>query len=109
MEYRPYHLARQWRRLGHDVVIVGGTYSHLRFRNPRQNTVLAPEVVDGIRFVWIRNPPYKGNGPARARSILAFAARLLAVSNALTRHVRPDVVITSSTHPLDVYGGRRIA
>src|SRR5438128_12507861 len=108
MEYRPYHLASAWRRLGHDVVIIGGSYSHLRFRNPKPLGMEAPESVDGVRSIWLSTPAYKGNGPARARNILTFAIRVLMLSGKLARRLQPDLVITSSTHPLDCYGGRRI-
>jgi glycosyltransferase involved in cell wall biosynthesis len=109
MEYRPYHLAAEWRRIGHDVTIVGGTYSHLRLQNPIATVPGIPEVVDGVKMVWLPIPPYQGNGMARGRNIITFAIRLLGASRELARRVRPDLVITSSTHPLDIYGGRRIA
>ncbi|MEG1498163.1 MAG: hypothetical protein RSA02_05690 [Bacteroidales bacterium] len=30
MEFRPYHLGKEWVKMGHQVFVVGGTYSHLR-------------------------------------------------------------------------------
>jgi glycosyltransferase involved in cell wall biosynthesis len=109
MEYRPYYLAREWQRLGHEITILGGTFSHLRFRNPPSTALETPELVDGIRMAWVPLPSYRGNGLARARNILTFALHLLKASGNITRRLKPEIVITSSTHPLDVYGGRRIA
>src|SRR5712691_11671433 len=83
MEYRPYHLAVEWRRLGHDVTIVGGNYSHLRFQNPPQTTVATAEDIDGVRFVWLPSPTYRGNNIGRARNILAFAVGVLRASGDL--------------------------
>jgi len=109
MEYRPYHLATEWQRLGHTVTIVGGTYSHLRLRNPAATDLSAPENVDSIPTIWLPVPAYGGNGVSRARNILAFSVRLLKDSRRLARLIKPDLVITSSTHPLDIYGGMRVA
>ncbi|HMN57678.1 MAG TPA: glycosyltransferase family 4 protein [Ottowia sp.] len=30
MEFRPYYLAREWVRMGHQVQLVAGSYSHIR-------------------------------------------------------------------------------
>jgi glycosyltransferase involved in cell wall biosynthesis len=108
-EYRPYHLAVEWHRIGHEVTIVGGTNSHLRLRNPGPRPPSAPEFVQGIRMVWLPIPAYQGNGFARARNIIAFAISVIAAAPVIAKELRPDLVITSSTHPLDIYGGRRIA
>ena len=48
MEYRPYYLAREWVKLGHNVTIVGANFSHLRNKQP----ACREEIVDGIHYVW---------------------------------------------------------
>jgi len=108
MEYRPYHMAQEWRRLGHDVTIVGASYSHLRLRNP-EPTQSKSMLMNGLGTIWLPTPSYRGNGVARAVNIVEFARRLRAASGQLARKLRPNLVITSSTHPMDIYGGRRIA
>lgn len=105
MEYRPYYLGLEWLRAGHEVTIVGGTHSHLRLTDP----VPGKEVIDGLRYRWISLPSYRGNGVRRAANIAAFGEEILRRSGELARTVTPDVVITSSTHPLDIHGGARIA
>ena len=35
MEYRPYYLAREWVRAGHQVQIVAAAYSHVRSVQPQ--------------------------------------------------------------------------
>ena len=34
MEFRPYYLSKEWVRMGHNVTIIAGDYSHLRKKNP---------------------------------------------------------------------------
>jgi glycosyltransferase involved in cell wall biosynthesis len=109
MEFRPHALAREWQAMGHDVLIVAGSPSHVRAHNPELVRRVSREIVDGVEFEWLRLPRYDGNGARRAANIIAFAAQLRARSRALADGFRPDVVIASSTHPLDIYGARAVA
>ena len=34
MEFRPYYMAKEWQKAGHHVRIVGGSFSHLRKKQP---------------------------------------------------------------------------
>ena len=110
MEYRPYYLAREWVRLGHRVRIVAASHAHVRARAPdmagrRQRD----ENIDGIDYTWFATPPYRGNGLARVRNMAAFVARLWREAPALVRECAPQVVIASSTYPLDIWPAHRIA
>jgi glycosyltransferase involved in cell wall biosynthesis len=105
MEYRPYHLAREWVRSGHRVMIVAATFSHVRSRQAEPGD----QVIDGVRYRWLRTPRYRGNGVARAWNIFCFLAQLWRSAAALAREFAPDVVIASSTYPMDIWVARRIA
>lgn len=105
MEYRPYHLAREWVRSGHRVQIVAASRSHVRSVQPRPGD----ERIDGIDYRWLATPGYSGNGLGRALNILSFNLRLWAQSGHWARSFRPDVVIASSTYPMDIWAARRIA
>ena len=107
MEYRCYYLAREWVRAGHHVTIVSASYSHVRRCQPSMSGSFTEEMVDGVRFVWCATPEYGGNGLGRVINILGFLRRLGQWRRWLA--VKPDVVIASSTHPLDIYAARRIA
>jgi glycosyltransferase involved in cell wall biosynthesis len=109
MEFRPAALAREWARTGHETLIVAGAPSHVRAHDPVLRSKITLERVDGTDFEWYRLPAYDGNGARRAANIVAFATLLRARSAALAREFRPDVVVASSTHPLDIYGARSIA
>ena len=34
MAFRPHYLAKEWKKMGHNVTIVGASYSHLRKKQP---------------------------------------------------------------------------
>ena len=34
MEFRPYYLAKEWVRMGHEVIVIAASQSHLRKENP---------------------------------------------------------------------------
>lgn len=110
MEYRPYYLAREWVRLGHAVRIVASATSHIRARAPQlDGRTRLDETIDGIDYTWYATPAYRGNGPARVRNMAAFVWRLMREARRLVAERRPDVVIASSTYPLDIWPAHRIA
>jgi glycosyltransferase involved in cell wall biosynthesis len=110
MEYRPYYLAREWVRLGHRVTIVASSESHVRTQAPvLDGAARLAETIDGIDYLWLATPPYRGNGLARVRNMAAFVMRLREHAAELAARLKPDVVIASSTYPLDIWPAHRIA
>ncbi len=110
MEYRPYYLAREWRRLGHKVQIVASARSHYRARQPDiGDRSRLDEVIDGIRYRWLKTPFYVGNTLGRFRNIASFVCRLSLQAKEIVSSFAPDVVIASSTYPLDIWPAHRIA
>ena len=109
MEYRPYYLAREWVRAGHRVQIVAASYSHVRTRQPMVTRDAVDERLDGIAYRWLPTPTYVGNGVGRVKNIWAFLSRLWRETPRLVAEFKPDVVIASSTYPMDIWVARRIA
>ena len=109
MEYRPYYLAREWVRLGHQVTIVAASFSHLRTVPPTIDGRVTEESIDGVRYLWYRTPAYRGNGAGRVINIFSFVGKLLRHGRRLVRDYRPELVIASSTYPLDNLPAYRIA
>lgn len=109
MEYRPYYLAREWVRAGHQVQIVAASYSHVRSRQPDMGSQPFDETLDGIRYRWLPVPDYIGNGLGRVKNIWAFLRRLWRECPGIAREFKPDAVIASSTYPMDIWVARRIA
>lgn len=109
MEYRPYYLAREWVRAGHAVRIVAASHSHVRSIQPEFAGRRHEETIDGIGYLWYRTPRYRGNGAGRALNIAAFCAQLMRDAKRLAQEFAPDVVVASSTYPMDIWPAHRIA
>lgn len=109
MEFRPYYLASEWKKKGHNVRIVTANYAHLRKNNPKNVKEYSVTEVDNVSFQWINTTEYKGNGVSRIISMLQFCWKLYFNSGKIASEFRPDVVIASSTYPMDSYACKKIA
>lgn len=109
MEFRPYYMSRELVRMGHEVVIVAASFSHLRQKNPDVYNDIQEEVIEGIRYIWIQTPKYAGNGVERIKNMLCFIRKLYKYLPKITADFKPGSVIASSTYPLDSYPARWIA
>ncbi len=110
MEFRPFFMAKRWVKEGHQVTIVASSYSHLRSKNPdMQGRKTMVETMDGVRYFWISGPSYEGNGLGRIRNMMSFLSGLKKYQVEICAHGKPDVVIASSTYPLDIYPAKKLA
>jgi glycosyltransferase involved in cell wall biosynthesis len=109
MEYRPYYLAREWVRAGHKVKILTASFSHVRSQNPMVMKEVKPLGIDGIQYRFIPTTPYRGNGLGRLRNIAQFLWGVWKMREELAVKDLPDVVIASSTYPMDIWLARHIA
>lgn len=108
MEFRTYYLASEWVKMGHNVTIIAGDYSHLRRKNPEVSENFQTEIIDGIKYMWIKTGEYDGNGVKRAMSMFRFVSTLRKNARDIVENENPDVVITSSTYPLDTFAGQKM-
>ncbi len=109
MEYRPYYLAKEWINLGHNVTILLANNSHIRQYNPKLKSNFEEQIIDGIKYAWVKTPSYKGNGFGRIKNIFAFVYKSFRKAKYLSESIKPDVVIASSTYPSDNYVAQKIA
>lgn len=109
MEFRPYYMAKEWLKLGHDVTIVAASFSHLRSKQPCVTSPIQEEYMDGIHYVWLKTPSYIGNGLGRVKNMLCFIAKLYKYLPQITKSKHPNVIIASSTYPLDIFPAHHIA
>ena len=109
MEFRPYYLAREWVKQGHKVTMIAGDYSHLRKKNPTVDHDMQKETIDGIDYYWLKTGRYSGNGAKRAMTMLRFCRKLRKWKKWIVNEIKPDVVISSSTYPIDSIPASKIA
>ena len=69
MEHRPFRFARRWVSMGHQVMILAASYTHLRVKNPVVSASFLRKEIDGVTFIFVKTPAYEGNGTARCRNI----------------------------------------
>ena len=95
MEFRHYELARELVALGHTVVVISGSFSHLFARQPITRGTYTLEHVDGVTYCWVRIPAYRqAMSVGRVLNMLAFMARLYRLP--YSRLPRPDAIVVSS-------------
>lgn len=107
---RHYDLAKALNARGHDVTVIASSFHYATFSETRTydaDEVVRDERVDGVRFVWIKTAPYRGNGFGRVRSMLEFAWKLRRLR--VIGLPRPDVIVGSTVHLFAVYGAYRLA
>jgi glycosyltransferase involved in cell wall biosynthesis len=110
MEFRPYYLAKEWVDAGHEVRILASSFSHLRVNQPQMHgKKRQDERIDGIGYTWFSGVDYSGNGVGRIRNMLGFMRALYAHGAEIAEQFKPDIVIASSTYPMDIWPARRIA
>ena len=108
MSFRPYYMAREWVEQGHNVTIIGSSFSHLRQNQPKVEKDFQEEMIDGIRYVWLKGNEY-GGSIARIRNIASFVWKLQSNAKKIAKTYEPDLVIASSTYPLDNVPANKIA
>lgn len=99
MEFRPFYLANEWIKMGHNVTIIAASYSHLRIKQPLKKR----ESINGINYLWIKTIKYNSNGIYRIISWLQFTTKLAFKSREITKSINPNVIISSSTYPFDFF------
>lgn len=108
MEYRAYYLAKEWVKQGHKVTIVAATFTHLRQKNPIVEKEYQVEIIDGIKYIWLKTPPYESS-LKRILNMGVFVRKLNKYAKRLSREERPELVIAGSCYPLDNYAAHKIA
>ena len=99
---RPYDLSKELVKRGHGVTIFASSFSEYMFKEMRLQCGEGWRVedCDGIRFIWVRTFPYRGNNWRRVINMLSYAWRAFWIGKGLKE--KPDVIIGTCVHPLAV-------
>ena len=97
-------LAKELVARGHSVTIFAAGFGHHSGVEMRlaDGDLYRTEWLDGVRFVWLRTVPYRGNTWRRQVNMLSFLVAFIVVQ---TRERPPDFVIGSTVHPFAALGG----
>lgn len=108
MAFRPYYMSREWVKQGHNVTIIASSFSHLRQKQPIVTSDFQEETIEGIKYVWLKGNEY-GGALARIKNIASFVWKLQRNAKKIAKTYKPDLVIASSTYPLDNVPANKIA
>lgn len=102
MVFRTYYLAYEMVKLGYDVTIYSGSFSHNYFKLPETSGMFTEENIDGIKYVWVDLPAYKqSKSLGRIIAMFLFPLKLFL----LKPKNSPDAIIVSSPPPVSFIAG----
>ncbi|HAC47283.1 MAG TPA: glycosyltransferase WbuB [Chloroflexi bacterium] len=106
---RSFDIGRRWVEKGDPTTIFACSFSHYHMQPARKLgwRWWREEDIEGVRYVWIAAPGYRGNDWRRVLNMLVFSA-LAFLAGALRRE-RPQVVVGVSVHPLAALSGYFLA
>lgn len=105
---RHHDLAKHLAPLGVDASIIASSFDHYSRTHRGDGSPLSVEIIDGIRYCWVRTPEYGAGTAARSRNMISFATTLARQFDEVDLP-RPDHVVGSSPHLLAPLAARRIA
>src|SRR5258708_5428882 len=107
---RTFDLARTVAARGDRFTIVASNCSHYRFANMRKRRPLSlwqSENIEGVTWIWIHTPPYRGNDWRRLLNQATYC--VLTFVACVGRRPSPDVVVGVSVHPFAAFTGWLLA
>lgn len=106
---RHYSLAKHALAHGLRVAVIAASTEYLTGRQRlADDEPQRLEEFDGVPFLWVHTPSYRGNAAGRMRNMLAYSLRVLR-PRTLRELPKPDLVVGSSVHPFAALAAQRIA
>lgn len=106
---RHFSLAKHLRTLDWQMtVLASGVEHNSGFQRLGRQEKTRLDTFDGVPFLWVKTPPYRGNGGGRMLNMLVYALRVCWPGTTRTLPL-PDVVVGSSVHPFAAVSGAWLA
>ena len=107
---RHYDFAKELVKRGHKVTIVASSFHYSKYKDMKEygTTEYLEETIDGIDFIWIKTPPYFGNGISRVKNMISYSLKVLKYIPKLNLE-KPDIIVGSSVHLFAVYSAYKLS
>jgi glycosyltransferase involved in cell wall biosynthesis len=91
-------------------VIISSSFHYSKYSELKEygNSEYIKEDIDGIEWIWLKTPPYTGNGIARVKNMLSYTHKAISIIPTLNLP-KPDTIIGSSVHLFAVYATYRLS
>ncbi len=111
---RHYTISRILAARGYRVTLFASAFSHHKHEDIKcsRQEKYKIEMIDGVRFVWLKTFPYKKNNWRRVVNMLTYSWQCLRVSKKLLKEdlvEKPGTVIGSAVHLLAVWAAYRVS
>ena len=107
---RHYDFAKELVKRGHNVTIVASSFHYSKYKEMKEygDNEYIQENIDSVDFIWIKTPPYFGNGLSRVKNMLSYTYKALNIIPKLNLK-KPDIIIGSSVHLFAVYTAYKLS
>jgi len=104
---RHFDIGKRLVEKGHKVTIFAAAFSHKLGREDKlkPQETHKTEVIEGVKFIWLKTFPYKKNDWRRVINMVSYTLRSLLLGRKTVgekKKKKPDVIIGSSVHLLAV-------
>lgn len=107
---RHYDFAKELLKRGHKVTIVASSFHYSKYQEMKEykNKEFLLEAIDEVDFIWIKTPPYIGNGLSRVKNMLSYSSQVLKIVPKLNLK-KPDIIVGSSVHLFAVWSAYKLS
>lgn len=107
---RHYDFAKELIKRGHSVTIIASSFHYSKYKEMKdyKDKDYLCEKIDGIDFVWIKTPPYFGNGMNRVKNMISYTYKVLKYIPKLNLR-KPDIIVGSSVHLFAVWAAYKLS
>ncbi len=107
---RHFDFAKELIKRGYKVTIFTSSFHYSLFRETKEynKRIYLEEDYEGVKFIWIKTFPYKGNDWRRVLNMLSYSIRVYNVAKKLDIE-KPNIIIGSSVHLFAVFSAYLLA